>query len=298
MDEDQLAMNTEDSIPFHLRLLYYTVAEAKRQNELGSVRLPSGLYLWLSRRIVHSQKMPQYKQYLALNEDVEFRKETKVCFRSAIHRNFIISYRNVFFLQLPLRNWLRLEMTVEADMDVLSWSERPGYLHSVLQMDYQNVSVTELCPIILDSIVERCNPTGRADCSKDLLLLLQSILCKDQPTSSSDSSAWLIEYWLKLRRKKGISIDQVLWSLVCCLPPYLLNRNYYSQSVQQPLSKTLVSLIENDWRNTLTSESAWFPKFIASHLLRALEGTSCQDIPCLQFSAQVCYFILIFLTPN
>lgn len=79
MDEDQLAMNREDSIPFHLRLLYYTVTEAKRQNELSSVRLPSVLYLWLSRRILHSKMMPKYKQYLALSEDVEFRKETKVC---------------------------------------------------------------------------------------------------------------------------------------------------------------------------------------------------------------------------
>ncbi|EFX83632.1 hypothetical protein DAPPUDRAFT_301633 [Daphnia pulex] len=265
MDEDQLSMNREDSIPFHLRLLYYTVTEAKRQNELSSVRLPSVLYLWLSRRIFHSKMMPQYKQYLALSEDVEFRKETK----------------------LPLRNWLKLEMTVEADMDVLSWSERPGYLHSVLQMDYQNIHMTELYPIILDSIIERHNSIGRADCSKDLLLLLQSLLCKDQPTSTSDSSAWLIQYWLQLRLKKGNSVDQILWSVVCCLPPYLLSRNYYSQPAQQPTLKTLVNLIENDWRNTLTSESAWFPKSIASHLLRALEGTSSQDIPCLQFSAQI-----------
>ncbi len=294
MDEDQLAMNREDSIPFHLRLLYYTVTEAKRQNELSSIRLPSVLYLWLSRRILHSQKLPQYKQYLALSEDVEFRKETKV---SAIFNNLIIFINffllNMFsFFQLPLRNWLKLEMTVEADMDVLLWSERPGYLHSVLQMDYQNVHVTELYPIILDSIIECHNPTGRADCSKDLLLLLQSLLFKDQPTSTSDSFAWLIQYWLQLRCKKGNDVDQILWSVVCCLPPYLLSRNYYSQPVQQPSLKTLVNLIENDWRNTLTSESAWFPKCIASHLLRALEGTSSQDIPCLQFSAQVCYWIL------
>jgi hypothetical protein len=154
-------------------------------------------------------------------------------------------------------------------------------------MDYQDVSMTELYPIILDSIIESSNPTGRANCSKDLLFLLQSLLCNDQPTSSSDSSAWLIQYWLQLRRNQGNGVDQVLWSLVCCLPPYLLSRNYYSQQIREPSLKTLVNLIEDDWRNTLTSERAWFPKCIASHLLRALEGTSSQDIPCLQFSAQV-----------
>jgi hypothetical protein len=77
MDEDQLAMNKEDSILFHFRLLYYTVAEAKRQNQLGSVRLPFLLYLWLSRRILHSHTMPQYKKYHL--EDADFCKESKVC---------------------------------------------------------------------------------------------------------------------------------------------------------------------------------------------------------------------------
>jgi hypothetical protein len=97
MDEDQLAMNREDSIPFHLRLLYYTVTEAKRQNELSSVRLPSVLYLWLSRRIFHSNMMLQYKQYLALSEDVEFRKETKVCQLFLIISLFLIIF-NYFLL--------------------------------------------------------------------------------------------------------------------------------------------------------------------------------------------------------
>ena len=78
LDEDQLAMNKEDSILFHFRLFYYTVAEAKRQNQLDSVRRPFSLYIWLSRRIFHSQKMQRYKQYLALSQDVEFCKESKV----------------------------------------------------------------------------------------------------------------------------------------------------------------------------------------------------------------------------
>lgn len=180
-------------------------------------------------------------------------------------------------------------MIVEADKDVLSWSERSGYLHSIMEMDYPEVPVTEVAPIILDSIVKQFsrNPFGRADCSKDLLLLLQYLINRKQ--SPSDSSAWLTSYWMNLHREQESNVDQLLWNLVCSLPPYLLSRNSYDQTISENSMKTLTTLIEDYWRNTLTSESAWFPKYVASHLTQALGDTQTLPlIPCLQFSVQVC----------
>ena len=180
-------------------------------------------------------------------------------------------------------------MIVEADKDVLSWPERSGYLHSVMKMEYQEIPVTELGPIILNSIINQLssNSSGRTDCSKDLLLLLQSKI-NENSIASDNTSAWLPTYWVKLRDEQGNNIDQLLWSLVCSLPAYLLNRNNHDQAVSDKSLKTLISLIEDDWRDTLMSESVWFPKYVAIHLAQSLKGLQPPPlIPCLQFSAQV-----------
>ena len=102
-------------------------------------------------------------------------------------------------------------MIVEADKDVLSWPERSGYLHSVLKMEYQEIPVTELGPIILNSIINQLssNSSGRTDCSKDLLLLLQSKI-NENSIASDNTSAWLPTYWVKLRDEQGKNIDQLL----------------------------------------------------------------------------------------
>lgn len=187
-------------------------------------------------------------------------------------------------------------MAVETDKDVLSWSERSGYLHSVLEMDYQDVTVPEIATEILDSIVIRLNrPTGLADCSKDLIMLLQSILSNTQATSCKiNTDAWLTTYWQKLRIEQGSSVDPLLWNLVCCLPPYLLIRNSLGQSIPESSIRALTNLIENDWRNTMTFGSALFPKHITVHIVRALEGLQPMPvIPCLQFAAQVQICLII-----
>lgn len=178
-------------------------------------------------------------------------------------------------------------MTVGADADLISWTERSGYLHSILKTEYKDVPKTELCVLILDAIMKGLlrTPPARADCSKDLLLLLQYLLYDDEP-APSQSPAWLINYWLQLRSEQGNSIDQLMWSIVCSLPPYLLSRNSFQQPIPDASLKTLINLIENDWRNTVTSECACLPKHVTSHLLCALEG-ALPDIPCLHFSAQV-----------
>lgn len=182
-------------------------------------------------------------------------------------------------------------MAVEADKDVLSWSERSGYLHSVLKIEFPDVPVHEICTGILDSIVRQLSnrPTGLADCSKDLLLLLQSVISYPY-AASCNTNAWLTTYWQKLRLEQGSSADPLLWSLVCCLPPYLLNRNTLDQTITESSLQTLTNLIENDWRNTMTSGNAFFSKNITSHILLALEGLQpVLTIPCLQFAAQVSY---------
>lgn len=265
MREDQLVLDRKESMTFYLRLLYHTLMAAKRRKELANVRLASSLYLWLCRRIMHSSKISEFKKFVGLSKDMELLKEA----------------------DLPAKKWLRLEMAVVADADVLSWCERSGYLHSVLKTEYQDVPATELSLLILDSVMKGIlnNSVAHADCSKDLLLLLQYLLYNDQP-ASSESPAWLINYWMQLRHEQGKGVDQLMWSIVCTLPPYLLSRNSSYQPIQDTSLKTLANLIENEWRNTVTSESAWLPKYIASHLLRALEGAFL-DIPCLRFSAQI-----------
>lgn len=80
MGDDYLSISTEESMLFHLKLLYYTAMEAKRRKELDSVRLPTSVYLWLARRMLHSEKSHRYQKYLGLSKDVEFLRETKVCF--------------------------------------------------------------------------------------------------------------------------------------------------------------------------------------------------------------------------
>ncbi|XP_057381020.1 uncharacterized protein LOC130703609 [Daphnia carinata] len=264
MREDQLILDRKESIGFYLRLLYYTVMAAKLRKELANVRVASSLYIWLCRRIMHSSKISEFQKFLGLSKDMELLKEA----------------------ELPARTWLRLEMAVVADKDVLSWSERSGYLHFVLKTEYQDVPATELSLLILDAIMKSIlhNPVAHADCAKDLLLLLQYLLFNEQP--SSESPAWLIDYWLQLRHEQGKDVDQLMWSIVCTLPPYLLSRSSLHQPIQDTSLKALASLIENEWRNTVTSGSAWLPKYIASHLLRALEGAFA-DIPCLRFSTQV-----------
>ncbi|KAI9552901.1 hypothetical protein GHT06_020785 [Daphnia sinensis] len=264
MREDQLVLEKKESMAFYLRLLYYTVMAAKRRKELANVRLASSLYLWLCRRIMHSSKISGFQKFVGLSKDMELLKEA----------------------DLSAKKWLRLEMAVVADADVLSWSERSGYLHSVLKTEYQDVPATELSLLILDAVMKGIlhNPVAHADCSKDLLLLLQYLLFNDQ--SSFSESPWLVSYWLELRDEQGKDVDQLMWSIVCTLPPYLLSRNSFHQAIQDTSLRALANLIENEWRNTMTSESAWLPKYITSHLLRALEGAF-PDIPCLRFSAQI-----------
>ena len=157
--------------------------------------------------------------------------------------------------------------------------------------------MAELGSITLDCIIQR-GLTGKrigcSDSSKDLLLLLQSFVIT-RHSNESESSAWLTKYWLQLHRDKGTTIDQYLWSFVCLLPPYLLVRNSMDQPVSENSLTILGRLIEDNWRDSLTSFCAWLPKYIAIHLIRAFDGTQTSSLePCLQFSAQVLMLTLLF----
>lgn len=192
-------------------------------------------------------------------------------------------------------------MTVsEPDKDVLSWSERSGYLQSVLEMDYREIPVSEKTFVLLSSIVNRWTqrPSQQADCSKDLLLLLQSLF-NDSQMTSLDSIAWLPQFWQEKRNEQGKDVDLVLWSLVSSLPAYLLSRNSLNQPVLKSSLKTLIKFIEDDWRQTLTSGNAWFPYHVTRHLQRAIEVFQpLPMIPCLRFALQVYGVYLYCLTIN
>ena len=79
LSDEYLGANREEAMLFHLQLLFHATTEAKRRKELSSTRLPSSVYLWLARRISHSEKSHRYKKYLLLSRDTEFLRETKVC---------------------------------------------------------------------------------------------------------------------------------------------------------------------------------------------------------------------------
>ena len=192
-----------------------------------------------------------------------------------------------FVLQMSIEDWLRLEIQVEGDKDVLQWTERSSYLHSVFDADYCNQSI-DLPRLVFDALVRRAMMPGKkitpghSDCSQDLLQFLQSRLsCFSQSTPSS-SKPWLLLYWAKLRQDHGSMVDPLLWNLVCALPAYLLVGNSASE---EGSPKMLNQLIENGWRDTLT-DGAWLPKHVTLHLQRALRDPT-QCVPLLQFSLQV-----------
>lgn len=191
-------------------------------------------------------------------------------------------------------------MVIDPDKDILSWSERSGYLHLVLKTNYPDVPAPEMSLLIFDALIKQMtrNPSARANGSaKDFLLLLQSIsTTSNKQTNGSESSAWLTKYCSQLPRKneRADGMDQLLWSHICFLPPFLLVRNSFDQPISEGSLKILLKLMEDEWRNTITCGCCWFPKHVTYHLLRALEQLpSIPDVPCLQFAAQV-VFILIF----
>lgn len=185
---------------------------------------------------------------------------------------------------MTIEEWLKLEVNVEPDKDVLRWPERSSYLLAVLESDYRNDSVN-LARVILTTLVQQAmkssgKTSGRMDCSQDLLQLLQACLSESQPRArmSSQNRSWLVEYWIQLRSEHGANVDELMWNFICSLPANLLC------PPEAPV-RMLTDLIEDDWRNTMT-EGAWLPKHVTAHLLRALEGS--KELPsCLQFSKQV-----------
>ena len=129
---------------------------------------------------------------------------------------------------MQLKDWLELEMQVDALHDVLHWCERSRYLHAVFHEDYaangqHDDVVCDFFDCLIRNMVAR--PTSSpANCLQDLLMLLQSQLLHQAPTSSR--SAWLTGCWLKLHQEiKDKNIDVVLWSVACALPPFLLCKN-------------------------------------------------------------------------
>ena len=194
---------------------------------------------------------------------------------------------------MAIDDWLRLEINVEPNRDVLQWAERSGYLHSVLETDYNDLA--DFSCIVLDALVQRMeSDKSTPDCSQDLLLLLQSRLQSAPPVITSNNLPWLTEWWLNLRGKRGNNIDPILWGLVCSLPPYLLTRNSLSEPVRENSLAILSELIEDYWRDSI-SEGAWFPKYITTHVIRALNGVKQWKLPpCLQFSVQVSNVCIAF----
>lgn len=194
---------------------------------------------------------------------------------------------------MSLEEWLKLEIQVEADEDVLQWTERLSYFHAALDADYYNES-NNVPRLVLDSIVrraltiDRIKSCKRLDCSQSLLQLLQSRLSVSHGATQSSREPWLLHYWIQSRQEHGNNLDTLLWNLVCSLPAYLLIRNCEKESTEKGSVKMLVGLIEDGWRNTIT-DGSWLPKHITLHLVRALEGSK-EFVPLLQFSQQVIFF--------
>ena len=75
-----------------------------------------------------------------------------------------------------------MELDVTCDGDVVEWSQRGAYLHRVIETDYIcsgrrcSGDVDELFSAIVEVVVEDAGKrgAGRAGCSQDLLMLLQS----------------------------------------------------------------------------------------------------------------------------
>ena len=183
---------------------------------------------------------------------------------------------------MEIKDWLRLEINVQSNQDLLLWHERISYLQTIMDSDYPNESSklprTILSALALHAIAIK--ESFNLDCSQDLLQLLQSHMSEEHPRGKP----WLVQYWLELRQEHGSYIDQILWNLICSLPVYLLRSNGEGKSESQ--LDDLLTLIEDYWRNTLM-DGAWFPKHVTCHLLRAFEGSSELVPPCLQFSKQV-----------
>lgn len=192
-------------------------------------------------------------------------------------------------MKLELEKWLRLELNVQVEQDVLQWTERCRYLHSVFETDHQN-NRTDPCATyaaILESVVCSAAEHCSGNCAQDLLVLLQSQILQQAPFTSA--TPWLIQLWMRLldQEPKSESTDLLMWSIICALPSFLLCRNSYCQPVEDANVCAVSQLIEQNWRNSVT-EGAWLPKYVTSHLLRALNHTSqVETIPCLQFSKQV-----------
>ena len=181
-------------------------------------------------------------------------------------------------------------MNVIPDRDVLHWTQRVQYLHTVLQTDYLTEGET-ISLVIWDTIVRRTlmEPVNRrSDCCQDLLMLLQSQLLHQDPSNSSSvaQTPWLIRYWMDLHKSNQTqNTDASLWSLVCALPPYLMCKNTSTQPVIESNMQILATLVEDHWRDSI-SEGAWLPKYVTRHLSEALDGFRGleQHFPCLQFS--------------
>lgn len=188
---------------------------------------------------------------------------------------------------MNLRDWIRLEINVDPNRDVLQWAERSGYLHSVIETDYNDSS--DFPCAVLDAIVQQMeSDKSSPDCSQDLLLLLQSRLQLFLPPSATDGIPWLTKWWFDMRRNRGSSIDSILWGLICSLPAYLLSRNSLQEAIQEQSITLLSELIQDGLRDSMC-EGAWLPKYVTVHIIRALDLTSHWQLPpCLQFSSQVC----------
>ena len=188
---------------------------------------------------------------------------------------------------MNVRDWLRLEINVNPTKDVLQWAERSSYLHSVVEMDYNDL--IDFPCIVLDAIVQRTeSDKSSPDCSQDLLLLLQSRLQSTPPLSTNDNIPWLTKWWVDMRRNRGNNIDSILWGLICSLPAYLLSRNSFQEPIREHSLTLLSELIQAGWRDSI-SEGVSLPKYVTVHIIRAVECASHWQLPpCLQFSSQVC----------
>lgn len=189
---------------------------------------------------------------------------------------------------MSVKDWLRLEVNVKADNDVLRWAERSGYLRNVLENCYENVDHTELAASALEVVIDCSleNPSGYINCSADLLLLLQQFLVSPSKDTTSNDP-WLLKLWQNCHERKGNNADPVIWSLVCNLPPYLLCRNSPTYPPTDSSLRILSELIEGSWRNSVM-EGACFPKHVIAHIIRATDDARLiRALPCLMFSVQV-----------
>ena len=85
MKDEYFNINGAEWMLFRLKLHYYVLITAKEMVELNRVSAPTSLYLWLSYRVLHSQKARENQKYLSFSMDNQFLRETKVILFYTFH---------------------------------------------------------------------------------------------------------------------------------------------------------------------------------------------------------------------